>query len=64
MLVLERVGEPMRARENHAAACEIIGEPLAWKSVKAALARNVTGKHPRFYRVRHGVYELVRDLKR
>ena len=63
-LVLERAGKPMPAREIHAAACELVGEPLLWKSVKAALAANVTGEHPRFLRVRHGVYQLARDVKR
>ena len=56
-LVLKRVGKPMPAREIHAAACELVGKPLLWKSVKAALATNVTGEHPRFRRVRHGVYQ-------
>src|SRR5450759_3257879 len=37
-LVLERAGEPMRAREIHEAACELACEPLLWTSVKAALA--------------------------
>ena len=63
-LVLERAGKPMPAREIHAAACELVGEPLLWKSVKAALAANVTGEHPRFLRVRHGVYQLARDVRR
>ena len=56
-LVLKRVGKPMPAREIHAAVCELVGKPLLWKSVKAALATNVTGEHPRFRRVRHGVYQ-------
>ena len=58
-LVLERAENPMRIREIHAAACELVREPLLWKSVKAALSRNVTGEHPRFRRVRHGVYEMA-----
>jgi len=61
-LVLERAGKPMSAREIHA-ACEIVGEPLLWKSVKAALARNATGEHPRFRRVRFGVYQLAEDAR-
>jgi len=56
-LALEQAGEPMRAREIYAAACELAGEPLLWKSVKAALSANLTGEHPRFQRVRHGVYQ-------
>ena len=63
-LVLELAGKPMRAREIHAAACELVGEPLLWKSVKAALSANVTGEHSRFRRVRHGAYQLARDVTR
>jgi len=54
----------MRAREIHAAASELVDEPLLWKSVKAALSADVTGEHPRFRRVRHGVYQLARDVRR
>jgi hypothetical protein len=54
----------MPARAIHEAACELAGEPMLWKSVKAALATNVTGEHPRFRRVRHGVYQLARDVTR
>ena len=60
--VLEQAGEPMRAREIHAAACELAGEPLLWKSVKAALSADVTGEHPRFRRVRHGVYQTAKSV--
>ena len=60
-LILERAERPMRACEIHAAACEFVGEPLLWNSVKAALSANLTGEHPRFRRVRHGVYQLARD---
>ena len=63
-LVLERAGKPMPAREIRAAACELAGEPLLSKSVKAALSANVAGEHPRFRRVRHGVYQLARDVRR
>ena len=61
-LVLERAGEPMRAREIHEAACELACEPLLWTSVKAALASNLTGEHPRFRRVRRGVYQTVKSV--
>jgi len=54
----------MPAREIRAAACELAGEPLLSKSVKAALSANVAGEHPRFRRVRHGVYQLARDVRR
>jgi hypothetical protein len=59
-MVLELSGEPMRARDIHAAAEQLADERLRWKSVKAALAANVTGEHPRFKRVRYGVYQLAR----
>ena len=62
-LVLELAGEPMRAREIHAAAEQLAGESLLWKSVKAALSTNVTDEHPCFRRVRHGVYQLARDVR-
>ena len=62
--VLELAGEPMRAREIHAAACELVGEPLLWKSVKAALAGNVAGDEARFERVRHGWYRTRRSAVR
>ena len=62
-LVLERAGEPMHVREIHTAAEQLAGKPLLWKSVKAALAANVAGEHPRFRRVRHGVYQIARDVK-
>src|SRR5664280_129873 len=63
-LVLERAGRPMQARAIHEAACELAGEPLLWKSVKAALSADVTGEHPCFRRVRRGVYQLARDVRR
>jgi len=63
-LVLELAGKPMPARGIRAAACELAGEPLLSKSVKAALSANVAGEHPRSRRVRHGVYQIARDVKR
>ena len=56
--VLELSGREMRAREIHAAAEALVGEPLLWTSVKAALASGTAGSSPRFRRVRHGVYQL------
>ncbi len=57
-LVLELAGEPMRAREIHGAAEQLAGEPLLWKSVKAALAVNAEGEEARFERVRRGYYRI------
>ena len=59
-LVLERAEQPMRVREIHAAAQEIVGKTLLRTSVKAALAVGTTGRSPRFQRVRHGVYQSAR----
>jgi len=57
-LVLELAGEPMWAREIHAAAEQLAGKPLLWTSVKAALAAGAAGKSPRFERVRRGYYRI------
>ena len=62
-LALERAGKPMRVGEIHAAAEQLAGEPLLWKSVKAALSADVTGEHPCFRKVRRGVCQLARDVR-
>jgi hypothetical protein len=59
-MVLERAAEPMHVREIHAAACELVGEALLCRSVKAALAAGTNSPSPRFRRVHHGVYQTVR----
>jgi hypothetical protein len=56
--VLKQAGDPMRAREIHAAAEQLAGEPLLWKSVKAALAASAEGEEARFERVRRGYYRI------
>ena len=56
--VLEQAGGPMQVREIHAAAEQLAGEPLLWKSVKAALAVNAEGEEARFDRVRRGYYRI------
>jgi hypothetical protein len=61
-IVLELAGQPMRARDIHATACKLAGKSLLWRSVKATLSANVTGEHPRFRRVRHGVYKMIEGL--
>jgi len=57
-LVLERAGEPMRARKIHAAAEQLAGEPLPWTSVKGTLAAYVEGSEARFEHVRRGHYRI------
>jgi len=57
-LVLELAGVPMRAREIHAAAEQLAGEPLRWTSVKGTLAAYAEGAKPRFERVRRGNYRI------
>ena len=52
-------GKPMLAREIHAAACELAGEPLLWSSVKGTLAAYASGSDPRFRRIRRGMYQTV-----
>src|SRR5581483_559040 len=56
--VLELSGGPMRACEVHAAATELVGAPLRWRSVTGILSAYTIGGDRRFRRVRHGVYEL------
>jgi hypothetical protein len=51
--------EPMRAKDIHAAVEASLGAPVAWASVKAALAANVSGASPRFVRIARGRYMLA-----
>jgi hypothetical protein len=51
--------EPMQAKEIHAAVEALLGEPVRWASVKAALAANVADPLPRFVRVARGRYVLA-----
>jgi hypothetical protein len=57
--VLGDRGEPMRAKDIHAAVEASQGEPVCRASVKAALAANVLGASPRFVRVARGRYVLA-----
>jgi hypothetical protein len=57
-LVLALAGEPMQAREIHFAAEELLGKPVRWPSVRAALSAYAIGGDRRFRRVGHGRYEL------
>jgi hypothetical protein len=54
--------EPMQAKAIHSAVEALLGEPVRWCSVKAALAGNVAGPAPRFVRVARGRYGLRRSL--
>jgi hypothetical protein len=55
--VLADLGEPMRAKDIHAAVEALVGEPVP-PSVKGALAKNVAGSSARFVRVARGRYIL------
>lgn len=57
--VLTDRGEPMQAKDIHAAVEALVGEPVAWSSVKDALASNATGTSRRFVRVGYGRYRLA-----
>jgi len=49
----------MRAKDIHAAVEALVGEPVAWSSVKMALASNAAGPSRRFVRVARGRYVLA-----
>jgi hypothetical protein len=57
--VLAEQGEPMRAKDIRAAVEALLGESVAWSSIKGALASNVSGSSPRFVRMARGRYMLV-----
>jgi hypothetical protein len=57
--VLELAGEPMRTREIHAAAAELVGESIKWSSVKGILSSHTIGADRRFRRIHRGCYELT-----
>jgi hypothetical protein len=57
--VLADRGEPMRAKDVHAAVEALVGEPVPPPSVKGALAKNVAGSSARFVRVARGRYILA-----
>ncbi len=61
MEVLEFAGGPLRAREIHVAAEKLLGEPVAWSSVKNSLAEGVRRTPPRFERIGRGRYRLASD---
>jgi hypothetical protein len=57
--VLADHGEPMQAKDIHAAVEALVGEPVPSPSVKGALAKHVTGSSARFVRVARGRYLLA-----
>jgi hypothetical protein len=56
--VLADRGEPMRAKDIHVAVEALVGEPVAWSSIKGALADHVSGPSARFVRIGRGQYVL------
>jgi hypothetical protein len=48
--VLADQDESMRAKDIHTAVEASLGEPVAWSSIRGALAANVSGTSPRFVR--------------
>jgi hypothetical protein len=57
--VLADRGEPMRAKDIHAAVEALVGEPVPRSSVKGALASDVAGSSRRLVRVARGRYVLA-----
>jgi hypothetical protein len=57
--VLADRGEPMRAKDIHAAVEALVCEPVPRSSVKGALASNVAGSSGRLVRVARGRYMLT-----
>jgi hypothetical protein len=57
--VLELADRPMRARDIHTAAEELLGRPIKRTSVKATLAGHACGPQPRFQRTGYGLYRLA-----
>jgi hypothetical protein len=58
--VLKAADGPMQARAIHAAAERLAGESVSWSSVRNCLAADCVGNAPRFERVGHGRYRVVR----
>jgi hypothetical protein len=49
----------MRATDIRAAVEALLGESVAWSSIKGALASNVSGSTPRLVRIARGRYVLA-----
>jgi hypothetical protein len=57
--VLKLAEQPMRARDIHSVAEELLGRPIKWTSVKATLAEHARRPRPRFQRTGHGRYRIA-----
>jgi hypothetical protein len=57
--VLADRGEPMRAKDIHAAVEASVGGPVSWSSIKGALADHASGSSRRFVRIARGRYVLA-----
>jgi hypothetical protein len=60
--VLVDKGAPMRAKDIHAAVAASLGEPVAWSSIRTALASHASGSSPRVVRIARGRYALCDPL--
>ena len=56
--ILHEADGPVHARDIHARAEKILGQPVSWFSMKDRLSIYSRGDRPRFHRVRHGWYRL------
>lgn len=57
--VLADRGEPMRAKDIHTAVEASLGEPVAWSSIRSALASGASDSSRRLVRVARGRYVLA-----
>ena len=53
---LAEADRPLRAREVHAAAQELVGKPLSWNTVKDCLHKTARRSDNLIERVAHGCY--------
>lgn len=58
---LELAGEPMPVHQIHSAVERLLGEPVAYRSIKGTLSDHARGRSQRFVRPRYGWYALSRD---
>jgi hypothetical protein len=59
--VLEQASTPVRAGEIHMVVEELLGERVAYSTVKDALSAHSGRDDHRFRRTRHGCYELSKQ---